>query len=217
MKHKSVSLILLVVGCVSSVFAQHGIQEFTSSGTLQIPAGVSEVQVDVYGAGGGGGGSNNVAGGGGGGAGAYNAGFVTVSGGEVLTIIVGKGGAGGSGGNSAGAGLAGGASKILNSSNAVIFSAKGGLGGGGASGGTNGSDGAGGASGTFGSIRHAGQSGQFGSRGYGYIPVGFSGYSNDAFGIVVNPGFGAGGQPGSIGISPGNAGNGKPGYILIRW
>jgi hypothetical protein len=64
-------LTILVAGCFSSAFAQHGVQEFTSSGTFPVPAGVSTLRVDAYGAGGGGGGfnlSSNFNGGGGGGA-----------------------------------------------------------------------------------------------------------------------------------------------------
>lgn len=208
------SLLLLVAGC-SSVFAQLGIQEFTASGTFTVPAGVSTLRIEAYGAGGGGGGGSSSAAGGGGGGAAYNAGVVTVSPGAVLSVVVGKGGTGGSSGNPGGAGSAGGASKILDPGKVVIFSANGGRGGGGASGSTGGSPGAGGAAGTFGSIRHAGQGALQNGGGYGYIPAGFQVFFNDPFGQAVSPGFGRGGDGG---FSPApNGTNGTGGYILISW
>jgi hypothetical protein len=211
-------LTVLVAACSSPVFAQHGIQEFTANGTFTVPAGVSELRVDAYGGGGGGGGADGSTqfGGGGGGA-AYNAGVVTVSPGEVLTIMVGSGGKGGLAGNPAQAGAAGGTTKILNSSKVVLFAANGGKGGQGATSTANGSSGVGGAAGSFGSIRHVGQGGLANSAGYGYVPLGFSNNSNDAFGIVVNPGFGAGGNGGSGGFSGGNGFSGSLGYMLISW
>ncbi|MCY7411423.1 MAG: hypothetical protein LH473_14210, partial [Chitinophagales bacterium] len=58
------SLIILICFCVIA-FAQNGVQEFTTSGTFTVPAGVKEITIEVVGAGGNGGG--NGAGGGGGG------------------------------------------------------------------------------------------------------------------------------------------------------
>ena len=212
MRRKGVWLTILVVGCFSSVFAQRGIQEFTSSGTFQVPTGVSTLRVDAYGAGGGGGGGSPTACGGGGGGGAYAGGVITVSPGAVLTIVIGKGGARGLAGDPAGAGSAGGASRILTSSGVVVFSASGGQGGHGASGSTGGSGGTGGARGKFGSISHAGQNGTAGDSmdvgmgGAGYVPVGFS--------VVSAVGFGAGSFGG---FEEENGTNGVPGYILISW
>ena len=206
-------LTVLVAACASPVFAQHGVQEFTANATFTVPAAVSELRVDAYGGGGGGGGADGSNQGGGGGGAAYNAGVITVSPGEVLTIMVGSGGKGGLAGNPAQAGAAGGTTKILNSSKVVLFAASGGKGGQGATSTSNGNSGAGGAAGSFGSIRHVGQSGLACQAGYGYVPVGFSNNSNDAFGIVVNPGFGAGGS----GCNGGNGLNGSPGYMLISW
>jgi hypothetical protein len=207
-------LAILVAGCCSFVFAQHGVQEFTSTGTFQVPAGVSTLRVDAYGAGGGGGASDSTFYGGGGGAGAYTAGVIAVSPGEVLTIVIGTGGKGGA--NPGGAGLAGGATKILNPSKVVLFSANGGKGGQGATSTSNGSGGAGGAGGTFGSIRHAGQNGLGGSSspqgGVGYLPVGFS-----SIFVVNGTLFGTGGQGAFSGSNGGNGFAGLPGYILISW
>ncbi len=206
MTRKWVWLAILVASCVSSAFAQLGIQEFTSSGTFTVPAGVTTLRVDAYGAGGGGGGGDPEGTedqyGGVGGGGAYNAGVITVSPGEVLTITIGKGGAGGLSGNPGGAGAAGGATKILNASKVVVFSANGGKGGQGETSTSDGTPGAGGAAGTFGSIRHAGATGNY----YGgeYNPVGY--YRQEWFG---------GG--GSGGGSVGNGQNGLPGYLLIAW
>jgi hypothetical protein len=215
MTRKGVWLAILVASCVSSAFAQRGIQEFTSSGTFLVPTGVSTLRVDAYGAGGGGGGGdsaslNNI--GGGGGSGAYNAGVITVSPGEVLTIMIGKGGAGGLAGNPGGAGAAGGATKILNPSSVVIFSANGGKGGQGGTSTSSGAGGAGGAAGTFGSIRHAGDG--TGS-GNGYFPVGFYFSKPVEGGFPCCPGrFGGGGLGGGNGK---NGSTGEPGYLLIAW
>ena len=74
-----------------------------ASGPFQVPAGVTTLRVEAWGAGGGGGGSNNfqtllrldTAAGGGGGGGAYTVQEIAVTPGEILTVEVGAGGAGG--------------------------------------------------------------------------------------------------------------------------
>lgn len=74
-----------------------------TSGPFQVPAGVTKLRVEVWGAGGGGGGAVNfqsylrldTAAGGGGGGGAYTIEEIAVTPGEILTIDVGAGGAGG--------------------------------------------------------------------------------------------------------------------------
>jgi hypothetical protein len=207
---KAVWLTILVAGCCSSAFAQHGIKEFTANGTFQVPAGVTTLRVDAYGAGGGGGGGTSMANGGGGGGGAYSAGVVTVSPDAVLTIVIGGGGAGGLGGDTARTGSTGGAAKILDPSQVVIFSANGGKGGLGASGSTQGAGGAGGAIGAFGGIRHVGRNGDSsGGGGAGYLPIGFS------LTFILNGKFGTGGQGGPRPFWKGFTG--LPGYILISW
>lgn len=84
---------------------------FTTTGSWTVPAGVTSVTVEIWGAGGGGGGSNsNGIGGSGGGSGAYSTRTVTVSPGANIPFTIGTGGAAGvaAGGN----GAAGGNSSI---------------------------------------------------------------------------------------------------------
>lgn len=71
-------------------FAQSGVEEFTSSGTFTVPAGVTTIFVELIGAGGNGG-YNGTGGGGGGG---YASSNLTVSPGATLNIQVGTPGSG---------------------------------------------------------------------------------------------------------------------------
>ena len=114
------------------------VQFSSGSGTYTVPAGVSALQVKVWGAGGGGGGSNtNNQGGSGGGSGAYTIKTFAVSEGQQFTYAVGAGGtegpiAGGPGGN-AGPGGNGGASTFvgptpLTATNMIAGGGTGGLG-----------------------------------------------------------------------------------------
>ena len=208
MVRKYAGLLVFVALCVPAALAQHGVQEFNSSATFQVPTGVSSLRIDAYGAGGGGGGSDSSFNGGGGGGGAYTAGAIDVSPGDVLTITVGAGGAGGLAGNPGQAGSPGGSSKILSSTNVVLLSANGGRGGQGATATSNGKGGAGGSTGSLGSIRHAGQNGNMVGGGIGYLPAGYS------LIFVQNGVFSTGGQGGSSGA---NGQRGLPGYILISW
>lgn len=100
-----------------SVYSQTT-KTFTTSGELEVPAGVTSLSVQCWGAGGGGGGSNELltlvslgSAGGGGGGGAYNQGNVVVT--SIPTNVrisytVGQGGLGGSYGSTTLDGLAGG-------------------------------------------------------------------------------------------------------------
>ncbi len=76
------------------LYANAGIaqtQTFTASGTFTVPAGVTTVSVQCWGAGGGGSNvSNNIVGGGGGG-GAYAGSTVTVVPGNSYNVVIGKG------------------------------------------------------------------------------------------------------------------------------
>jgi len=116
-------------------------QTFNSTGTFTVPAGVTSVNVQVWGGGGAGGGNTtNNDGGGGGGGGAYSAtNGITVTPGTNLTVTVGAAGTGGTGdgGN-------GGDSWFIN--NTTIL-AKGGTGGDAPVSGAGGVAGAGGAAG----------------------------------------------------------------------
>ena len=83
---------------------QHGIRELTESGSFEIPRGVYQIVVEVWGAGGGGGGGAGAAvgagpggGGGGGGSGAYVRAAVTVTQGEMYVVSLGTAGRGGRG------------------------------------------------------------------------------------------------------------------------
>lgn len=69
---------------------------FKSSGTWTVPADVTQITVEVWGAGGGGGGNySNKDGAGGGGGGGYSRGVFSVTAGNTYTITVGQGGNGG--------------------------------------------------------------------------------------------------------------------------
>jgi hypothetical protein len=72
---------------------------FTSSGTFNVPPGVTEVLIEMWGAGGGG-----HSPGGGGGSGGYWIGLIPVTGVTAITITVGTGGTSGSGSTAAGDG-----------------------------------------------------------------------------------------------------------------
>jgi hypothetical protein len=99
--------LLIALGCTvfillfnrGLVMAQTSPQTFNSSTTWICPAGVTSVDVEMWGGGGGGGGDGaaNTAGGGGGGSGAYRKVVnVAVTPGNSYTITVGNGGSGGS-------------------------------------------------------------------------------------------------------------------------
>ncbi len=66
--------------------AQSGIQEFTTSGAFEVPAGVTTLFIEVVGAGGSGGGNGT----GGGGGGGYASGNYTVTPGEVFDVTIGS-------------------------------------------------------------------------------------------------------------------------------
>jgi hypothetical protein len=99
--------LLIALGCTVFILlfnrgvamAQTSPQTFNSSTTWTCPAGVTSVDVEMWGGGGGGGGdgTSNTAGGGGGGSGAYRKVVnVAVTPGNSYTITVGNGGSGGS-------------------------------------------------------------------------------------------------------------------------
>lgn len=104
----------------------NGRQEFVASGVFTVPAGISLLSVELYGAGGGGT-ITRCYGGGGGGGGAYSTTILTVQAGQVLTINI------GAGGHPAtvldATGNAGGDTQVLDANNNVLALAHGGGGG----------------------------------------------------------------------------------------
>lgn len=186
-----------------------GRQEFQSSGTFLVPAGVSRLSIELYGAGGGGTvlRCNN---GGGGGGGAYTSTILTVQAGQTLSITV---GIGGSAGTSSMSGGNGGDTEVLDASSTMLAVAHGG------SGGlpdtqpcspppTNGA--AGGASDSNAMISHSGPS----APGFSPQNSGATGYLVTGFAFQTNGQFGGGGA-GAIFSPPAHPGQG--GYALLTW
>lgn len=194
--------------------------------TFTVPAGVTQVDVEVWGAGGGGGGSGDgsaggIAGnyGGGGGAGGYARKLVTVTPGTGITVTVGAGGAGSTGGPG---GAPGGASSF-----GAHCSAAGGIGGawGGATALTTGTGGAG----TGGDINITGGTG--GPSGPNSATVTTS-TANTPYAMGGTPPLGmsallwitgaspvghAGGAAGASGGSNALGGTGAPGLVIVRY
>jgi hypothetical protein len=74
-------------------FPQRGIQAITVSGNFTVPAGVTILEVEMWGGGGGSGSGAPGNGGSGGGGGGYSHGFFSVTPGQVIPVTVGTGGA----------------------------------------------------------------------------------------------------------------------------
>ena len=105
------SKLLVTIAAVSMVTAiagaqpqdsPHGVREFTESGTWRVPAGVTQITVELWGGGGGGAGAWSApvsadpgGGGGGGGSGAYVRTTIAIPAGDTLTVRLGDGGQGG--------------------------------------------------------------------------------------------------------------------------
>jgi hypothetical protein len=208
----------------------NGVREFTSSGTLTIPSGVTRVLVELWGAGGGGSGSGAAycgsifgipvcgsgASGTGGGGGAYVRAVVDVTSGTTYDVVVGEGGAGGAGQPAdrsvpPGTGQPGAATQ-LRIGTTVIAAAAGGAGGSEFSGGT------GGVASAIG-ISRQGATGSLGGD--------TAGGSGGPAGLVADllPAGGRGGAGGDkvpyggVGLPPPGA-NGHPGnagYVVIVW
>jgi hypothetical protein len=155
-------VLMVVVGLLLGQSARGDLvtNTYTSSGTWVCPAGVTSVQVEVWGGGGGGGSATRATGsayGGGGGGGAYaRLNSYAVTEGNSYIYIVGAGGAGGIGGS--GTAANGGATYFINTS---TLHANGGSGGGNADTTVNARPpgGAGGAVGVTGDAQYAGGNG----------------------------------------------------------
>jgi PEGA domain/Collagen triple helix repeat (20 copies) len=187
----------------------NGRQEFQGSGTFIVPAGVSRLSVELYGAGGGGA-VLQCNSGGGGGAGAYTSTILTVQEGQTLTINVGSGGlaatsSGVSGGN-------GGDTQVLDANSTMLAVAHGGSGaqpdsqpcGGPAAGA------AGGTSDPNAMISHSGAS----APSFSPLNSGGVGYLIPGFAFQANGQFGGGGTGATV---PSSAHAGQGGYALLSW
>ena len=204
----------------------HGVQEFHRTTRVVMPAGVSRLDVEVWGAGGGGGGgssesySEGGAGGGGGASGGYARLSIEVDPGGTYVFVVGQRGAGGRIGAP---GDSGGASGVCRGA-AVIGVVPGGTGGGGAV--TNEHGGKAGTSGTGTAsaldapgLRRAGNGGAKGLRPLFHLR-GAGGRGGAAVAGAAVPQGSAGGAGGSgemrpLPPQPGAAGG--DGLIVIRW
>ena len=190
----------------------NGRQEFQTSGTFVVPAGVNRLSVELYGAGGGGA-VVPCNGGGGGGGGAYTSTILAVQEGQVLTITVGAKGRAGTtavppGGN-------GGDTQVLDANNNVLAVAYGGGAGqpyppSGITCGTPVPGAAGGAADPNAAISHSGPSAP---NGFSPNDLGAVGYQVAGFASQPNGQFGGGGQ-GSF-FPPAQPGQG--GYALLTW
>ena len=190
------------------------IQEFTSSGTFTVPAGISRCKVRVWGPGGGSGSSGATGNGspGGGGGGGYSERIVTgLTAGTAIAVSI---GAGGIAGASGGAGGTGGTSSF-----GSYLSATGGAGG------QNNASGNAGAGGTGfgGSLNLTGATGSTGSSGS--IAVGGSG-GGSPFGIsgtggalgISSAGLIPGGGAGAAGTAIAGQGyTGGNGLVIVEW
>jgi hypothetical protein len=202
-----------------------GIQEFTQSGTFTVPAGVTRLLVEMWGAGGGGGGgfvggegcspnpfggcyTYNIPGnqGHGGGGGSYTRTIIAVTPGSTYSVVMGTGGAGGAGDTGTGPadGGVGGTTEILDPSSSVLASA---VGGGSPSGGV-------GVSGPNVIVRN----GNPASASSGGVPAAGSIPLPGSAGKGGAGGYGGAGFDNGSGNPPGGQGQqGNPGYALITF
>ncbi|CNI00055.1 putative bacteriophage tail fiber protein [Yersinia intermedia] len=184
--------------------------------TFTVPDGVTRIRARVVGGGGGAGGSGAGRTGGGGGGGGYAESWITVTPGQVLTIIVGSAG---NGGWVSGAGSNGGASSVSG-----FLSASGGLGGAGGGVGTGGGGiggvGTGGQFNTTGSdgidgTNHSDTTGAAGAAGSGGGSV-LGGMTRSGTGSLNATGIGSGGSCSYLYIAA-TGGNGHDGTVILEY
>ena len=195
-------------------------QIFTNSGTLTVPAGVTQMWATGCGGGAGGGASNGTGhsgGGGGGGAAAVVGPPFTVTPAHLLAITIGAYGAGGSGA----AGSNGGTTTLVDSSTATTITVLAG-GNGGAEGTTSSNTtggtagGSGGIAGSTGHLQLSGD-GEGGAGGACLLGAGAPGVSGALGGNTAGQ-FGGGGGGGGSGSAGGSSGgNGAPGFMRLEW
>ncbi len=200
----------------------HNFFVFSSSGTWTAPAGVTAVDVRMWGGGGGGGGCNGTTaqngicqGGGGGAAGSYTENTVSVVPGTQYAVTVGAGGAAGKNGSPSTCGGNGGGSSFSS-----LVLAGGGFGGNGECGNGEGSTG-GASAGMAAGFSIAGEGGLGGGFGGwaaagGSAPMGGNGgYSGSGSGAVAPSSPGGGGYGGSQ--NNGQPSAGSSGEVVLAW
>ena len=185
----------------SSGQPQNNTVTFNTVGTSSwtVPAGITSLTLQAWGAGAGGGASNGGKVGGSGGGGGYAGDTVTVTPGTNLTVYVGGGGAGGTSSDSGGGG--GGYSAVANGS---IYLVQAGGGGGGGGGGTSGNGNAGGAGGGSSGVNGSGSS--CGGSGHGGSQT--TGGSGKNSGSANQGGIGGSGSGVAGGTNGGGGGGG---------
>src|SRR5215472_9949522 len=194
----------------------NGRKEFVASGTFTVPAGVTLLSVDLYGAGGGG--TDTLClGGGGGGGGAYTSTILTVQASQVLTITVGAGGNPGTALNTTGG--SGGDTQIVDFDTSNVLAIAHGGGGGmpypppGIACGAAAPGATGGAADPTALISHTGAAAP--ASGF-TMNSGSMGYEIRGFPFQLNGQFGAGGAAAPANTTPGpQAGQG--GYVFLSW
>jgi len=210
---KQFVLLIFLLGAMTALSFGQGTQTYISgSGNFTVPAGVTSITVQCWGAGGGGGGSSTSGqGGSGGGGGGYTTITYTVTPGQLLAYSVGTGGAAGAAGAAA-AGTGG-------NTTFSTLAANGGTGGAG----NRGTAGAGGSA-SGGSTNTSGSNGTLGTTTGGAGGAGANGgaggtgSTNAAGGTGTPPGGGGGGGEDAGGGGGDRAGGaGAAGQIIITW
>lgn len=203
------------------------VQEFDSTGSFTVPAGVYLVRVRAWGGGGGGAGSTTAAGGPGGGGGGYAEQFFAVAPNDTLDITIGTGGAGGAAATN---GSPGTNTTVEHTSDTQTLTANGGIGG-------DGSGGAGGGYTLAGGGTGGGGFGFYGSPGNASSTTASG--SNTSGGAGGAPGLGGGAGSGVVSAAGNNAaansgaggagggtvantttyagGNGGSGRVILEW
>jgi hypothetical protein len=190
----------------------NGRQEFQATGNFVVPAGVSRLSVELYGAGGGGA-VVQCNGGGGGGGGAYTSTILAVQEGQTFTISVGASGRAGT--TAVRAGGNGGDTQVLDANNTVLAVAQGGSAGepyppSGVTCGMAAPGAAGGAPDPNAAISHRGPSAP---SVFSPTDIGAVGYLVPGFAFQANGQIGGGGA--GAYFPPAQAG--QPGYALLSW
>lgn len=203
--------------CVEAVSQPHGVEAFTANGTFTVPAQVTTVDVEVWGAGGGGSGTTSGSCATSGGGGGYARKRITgLTPGATVAVTVGAGGAAGAA-NSGAVGTGGGTSSFGSYASATggsgaqaVGTGGGAVAGGAGSGGDVNATGGGGSAGS-GNTTGIGGVGGAGAMGGGGGSASQGAYNGGAGGF---PGGGGGG--GGAGTTN-TSGAGANGLVVVRW